>query len=127
MRSPEPPDPKVITQSSIGRRSTCGWLDAGWDGTAYRIDRPASTDEALVWRSAETWSGEVATCLHYCHTLDALVGGLCDAGFDIVGLREPDVGDPTAEPSTDAHVAAYFPPFIRILARRRGDLGLGVP
>lgn len=101
--------------------------DAGWDGTAYRIDRPASTDEALVWRSAETWSGEVATCLHYCHTLDALVGGLCDAGFDIVGLREPDVGDPTAEPSTDAHVAAYFPPFIRILARRRGDLGLGVP
>ena len=95
--------------------------DVGWDGSAYRIDRPASSDEALLWRSAETWSGQVAMCLHYCHTLDSLVGGLCDSGFDIVGLREPDVGDAAAEPATEAHVAAYFPPFIRILARRRVD------
>jgi SAM-dependent methyltransferase len=95
--------------------------DRAWDGTAYRIDRPASSREPIVWRSGDTGFGQPATCLHYSHTLGALVGGLCDAGFDIVGLNEPDGGDLAAEPGSEAHLAAYFPPFIEILARRRPD------
>lgn len=96
-------------------------VNDSWDGTAYRVDRPASAEEPLQWRSGETWSKERATCLHYGHTLDSLIGGLCDAGFDIVGFREPDLGDPDAEPNTDAHFAAYFPAYFHILARRRSQ------
>jgi SAM-dependent methyltransferase len=92
-----------------------------WDGAAYRIDRPASADEPILWRSGDTGMGQDATCLHYGHTLGALVGGLGEAGFDIVALREPDYGDLDAEPGSEAHLAAYFPPFIEILARRQSD------
>jgi SAM-dependent methyltransferase len=92
--------------------------DVPWDGTAYRIDRPATATDPLLWRSAANGTGSTATCLHYGHTLGALVGGLCDAGFEITRLREPDVGDANAEPGSESHLAAYFPPFIEILARR---------
>lgn len=95
--------------------------EGAWDGSAYRIDRPAWTEQPLLWHSDETWSGKRASCLHYIHRLDVLIGGICDAGFEIVGFREPDLGDGTAEPLTDAHMAAYFPPFLWIGARRRAD------
>ena len=42
---------------------------------AFRSTAQPSSDEALLWRSAETWSGQVAMCLHYCHTLDSLRRG----------------------------------------------------
>lgn len=95
--------------------------DNAWDGTAYRVDRTASSSEPLLWHSEETWSGDRASCLHYTHSFDSLVGGLCDAGFDIVGFREPDSSDPDAEPGSYGHLAAYFPTFIWTLARRRTD------
>jgi SAM-dependent methyltransferase len=95
--------------------------DVAWDGSAYRLDRPASTDEPRLWLSEETWSGQRVSCLHFGHTLDELIGGLCDAGFDVVGFREPDVGDATAQPGSDEHLAAYLPAFMWVLARRRSD------
>jgi SAM-dependent methyltransferase len=93
---------------------------APWDGSAYRVVRPAGTGEPIPWHSEETWTGERATCLHYSHSFGQLVGGLGHVGFDIVELREPNVGDLAAEPGSEDHLAAYFPPFIHILARRRG-------
>jgi SAM-dependent methyltransferase len=95
--------------------------EAPWDGAAYRVVRPVWSEEPMPWLSDEAWNGERATCLHYSHSYGELVGGLCDAGFDIVGLREPEVGDPEATPNSESHLAAYFPPFIHILARRHGE------
>jgi SAM-dependent methyltransferase len=92
-----------------------------WDGAAYRVDRPAAASDPLLWESDVTWSGDRATCLHYAHTLDTLIGGLGDAGFDIAGFRQPDVGNPDAEPGSDDHVAAYFPSFLWLLGRRRAS------
>jgi hypothetical protein len=96
-------------------------LDRPWDGAAYRLDRPAFTNEPLIWRSVETWSGERASCVHHAHPLDVLIGGICDAGFQIVGFRQPDAGDVTAEPGSDAHMAAYLPPFLWVAARPTGS------
>jgi SAM-dependent methyltransferase len=90
-----------------------------WDNTAYRVTSPTGSREPILWHSAVTWTGDRATCVHYAHTFGELVGGLCDAGFDIIGLREPVVGDIQAPPASESHLAAYFPPYIHILARRR--------
>lgn len=93
--------------------------DAPWDGSAYRISRPADSTEPLLWHSAEAPLGKQASCVHYVHTLGSLVGGLCESGFDVVEFREPHHGNVAAEPGSDEHMAAYLPPFISMLARRR--------
>lgn len=98
--------------------------DLPWDGTAYRLQRPASDADPIVWQSPETWTGERATCVHFLHPLDELVGGICDAGFRIVGFRQPDEGDAAAEPGSDGHVAAFLPPFVWVAAVLGEGLGV---
>lgn len=91
-----------------------------WDGAAYRIGRPLHGSEPLLWQSEDTAIGRPATSLHYLHPLGALIGGLCESGFDVVGFNEPDAGDATAEPGSEDHLAAYIAPYFWVFARRRG-------
>ena len=57
----------------------------------------------------------------YVHSHEAILGGICRAGFQIEDVCEPDhatrPGGPAAVGSF-AHRAAFLPPYIRILARR---------
>lgn len=55
----------------------------------------------------------------YLHRWEALVGGMCRAGFLIEDLREPYRGDPAAPPGHFGHRGLYVAPFVRIKARRR--------
>ncbi|MFO0422558.1 MAG: class I SAM-dependent methyltransferase [Planctomycetia bacterium] len=54
----------------------------------------------------------------FVHSLSALLGGICAAGFTIEDVCEPDHTQPGAVAGTFAHRAAFIPPYIRILARR---------
>lgn len=55
----------------------------------------------------------------FIHSLSALLGGICRAGFLIEDVYEPDHSQPGASIGSFAHRAAFVPPYIRILARRR--------
>ncbi len=54
----------------------------------------------------------------FVHSLSALLGGICAAGFVIEDVCEPDHARPNAPIGTFAHRAAYLPPYLRVLARR---------
>jgi SAM-dependent methyltransferase len=54
----------------------------------------------------------------FVHSLSALLGGICAAGFVIEDVAEPDHTRPDAGVGTFAHRAAFLPPYLRVLARR---------
>ncbi|MFM9194782.1 MAG: class I SAM-dependent methyltransferase [Planctomycetia bacterium] len=56
----------------------------------------------------------------FIHSLTALLGGLCAAGFTIEDVCEPDHTAPAA--GSFAHRAAFVPPYLRVLARRSAVL-----
>jgi SAM-dependent methyltransferase len=88
-------------------------LQAGPDG---RI-RVASVDGARLPPS--TSSQQEAGTTEYLHTLEALLGGLCRAGFVIEDLVEPPRADALAPPGSPGHRAWLLPPSLRVKARRR--------
>lgn len=57
--------------------------------------------------------------LEFLHTLDALLGGLCRAGFAIEDLIEPPRGDALAPPGSAGQRAWLLPPYLKIKARRQ--------
>jgi SAM-dependent methyltransferase len=88
-----------------------------WDGTAYRISRSQNCQEPMPW----AYDGDEGSsvCWHYIHGLRDLIGGVCEAGFAVEKFTEPWVGSEAAQPGSHEHLAAFLPPFIRMLARRR--------
>ena len=54
----------------------------------------------------------------FVHSLSAILGGICAAGFTIEDFCEPDHRQPGAAPGSFAHRAEFLPPYLRILARR---------
>jgi SAM-dependent methyltransferase len=61
----------------------------------------------------------------FVHSLSALLGGMCAAGFTVEDVCEPDHREPGATPGSFAHRAAFLPPYLRVLARRTAKLGTG--
>ena len=55
----------------------------------------------------------------FVHSLSALLGGICAADFAIEDVCEPDHTQPGGAVGSFAHRAAFIPPYLRILARRR--------
>lgn len=63
----------------------------------------------------------------FVHSLSALLGGMCAAGFTIEDVCEPDHREPGAAPGSFAHRAAFLPPYLRVLARRAaGESARGI-
>jgi len=63
----------------------------------------------------------------FVHSWESLLGGICRAGFTIEDVCEPDFRAPSAGPvaaGSFVHRAAFVPPYLRVLARRR-DAGPG--
>jgi SAM-dependent methyltransferase len=89
-----------------------------WDGGAYRIVHPQTTRRPIQWREWKADGSENPTCWHYIHSLDRLIGDLCEAGFAIERFEERQGGDLSAEPGSSAHLAAFVPPFFAILSHR---------
>jgi SAM-dependent methyltransferase len=89
-----------------------------WDGAGYRVVHPQTRSSPVQWREWDSNGRENPTCWHYIHSLDSLIGGLCEAGFVIERFRERKGHDLAAEPGSPAHLAAYVPPFFTIFSRR---------
>jgi len=90
-----------------------------WDSQAYRLVEPQRYGEALPWIVSHEHSPTAPSiCWHYVHPLNDLIGGLCDAGFKILRFAERQQSDLSAEPGSEAHLAAYLPPFMAIFGRR---------
>ena len=87
-----------------------------WSGRDYRIVHPQRSDRPVVW-SGQARAEGTPTCWHYVHPLHDLIGGLCDAGFEVLRCEESVAGDPAAEPGSQQHLAAYLPPFFSLFAR----------
>jgi SAM-dependent methyltransferase len=97
--------------------------DPRWDGAAYRISELPGTGPH-PWPPGELTD---ATCWHYIHSLDDLLGGICDAGFLVVRFGERGTGDAGAAPGTQEHLDSYLPAHLGILARRRVPMREGNP
>jgi len=96
-------------------------LQAGAD---YRIVRP-SVDGAPLPASTEEHREPGTT--EYLHPLDALLGGLCRAGFVIEDVVEPPRADALAPKGSAGHRAWFLPPYLKIKARRREGLNAAPP
>lgn len=57
----------------------------------------------------------------YAHSLAAILGGICRAGFVIEDLIEPFHGDAKSPVGSFGHRCHYIAPYLRLKARRRGD------
>jgi SAM-dependent methyltransferase len=91
-----------------------------WTGTGYQIVRPQALRQPIPWVAADSTAGRSeATCWHYIHALSDLVGGVCDAGFNILRFAEDVRGDVSSDPGSQSHLAQYLPPFFTLFARRR--------
>jgi SAM-dependent methyltransferase len=60
----------------------------------------------------------------FIHSLTALLGGVCAAGFTIEDVCEPDHTTPAAAVGSFAHRGTFVPPYLRILARKSGTGGV---
>jgi SAM-dependent methyltransferase len=91
-----------------------------WDGGAYTIERSQDESAPSVWTGGtDEHPDEEICCWHYAHPLHHLIGGLGRAGFTIHRLVERPDGVLDAPPGSHEHLAAFVPPFLRIVARLR--------
>ncbi|HSH96186.1 MAG TPA: class I SAM-dependent methyltransferase [Roseimicrobium sp.] len=77
--------------------------------TVYRSE-PLPPSEPGPHREVDT--------LEYVHSLGDILGGLCEAGFRIEALNEPQVGRMGSDPGSFAHRSLYAPPYLEIKAVR---------
>ncbi|MBV8878359.1 MAG: methyltransferase domain-containing protein [Planctomycetaceae bacterium] len=89
-------------------------LQASGEGP-YGVAFPCAEGSALPEQAAA--HREPGTT-EFVHTLDALIGGLCRAGFVIEAFSEPPRADASAPAGTAGHRAWYLPPYLKIKARR---------
>jgi SAM-dependent methyltransferase len=89
-----------------------------WTGRGYELVRPCVSGVPHVWRRAGENGGGDTECWHYIHSMTDLVGGLCDAGFQILRFTQFEHYDEQAEPGSDAHVCSYVRPLFSMYALR---------
>lgn len=88
------------------------------DRGRYELEHPQRAGEPLP--DAPPSRLREAGCREHVHSLEALLGGICRAGFAIEDVAEPDHARPAPVVGDTAHRAAYLPPYLRVLARRGG-------
>lgn len=77
----------------------------------------ASIDGARL--PASTAAHRESGTTEYLHPLEALLGGLCRAGFVIEDVVEPPRADALAPPGSSGQRAWFLPPYLKVKARRR--------
>jgi SAM-dependent methyltransferase len=88
----------------------------------YVIERPYHTGQPSAGHTASRLR-EQGT-LEFGHTLEALLGGICGAGFVLEGVVEPQHADPDGSIGSFGHRCQYVAPYLRVKARRLGRSGL---
>ena len=83
-------------------------------GPAYLLEHPCVEGRPLP---ASTGTHREPGTLEYIHTLEALLGGLCRAGFAIEDVSEPPRADALAPAGSPGHRAWFLPPYLQLKAR----------
>jgi ubiquinone/menaquinone biosynthesis C-methylase UbiE len=83
----------------------------------YTIEQPYLGNLAASQPTTPSRLREVGT-REIIHSLHALLGGMCRAGFSIEDLTEPMHGKLEQPPGSFGHRCAFIPPYIRVKARR---------
>lgn len=86
-------------------------------GGRYEIESQYRSTGPLPDAPAGNLVREPGTREHI-HTLEQVLGGMCNAGFEILNIIEPDHADADAKPGTFGHRCRYVPPYLRVKARR---------
>lgn len=95
------------------------WTSAEKSASGYTLAATGSPTDSFATAVAFGPAGEqLVTARTFPHSLEALLGSLCDTGFAIRRLAEDRGGDPDAEIGSDERLAAFLPPFFRLLARK---------
>jgi SAM-dependent methyltransferase len=89
------------------------------DRGRYELEHPQRPGGALP-EAAPSPLRERGTREHV-HSMEVILGGICRAGFAIEDVVEPDHTLPAAAAGTGGHRAGFLPPYLRVLARRRGE------
>jgi SAM-dependent methyltransferase len=101
-------------KSPASLQATIGPGGAGRYELVFATAHPDPLPPAAPSRLRESGTQE------FIHSLSALLGGICGAGFVIEDVQEPDHVDHAAVPGSFGHRACFLPPYIRVLARRSG-------
>jgi len=94
--------------------------DARPSGLGYSVNEPYYRTGPLPSATA-SWLREPGT-LEFLHRWEEIVGGLCRSGFVVEDLVEPCHADEAAEPGSLGHRARFIAPYVRIKARRVGQV-----
>jgi SAM-dependent methyltransferase len=94
----------------------------GRQGPPYRLVRPQGTGRPVRFGNAaeELEDAGPEYAWHYVHPVATMLGSLCDAGLEIVDVRERRYGDPAAPAGSQEHLEAFAPPFFTVLAQKVG-------
>jgi len=105
----------------LSQQKSPGSLQAGkWSEAigSYIVQYPVADGSPLVPEVANPLPQRETGMVEYVHSLDSLIGGLCRSGFVIEDFQEPTRGDAWSSPGSVEHRAIFFPPYIKLLARR---------
>lgn len=91
----------------VAQHKQPGSLQAGERPCQEGLRLPPSDEP---WREPGT--------VEYLHTIEALLGGLCAAGFVIEDVAEPPRADALAPPGSAGWRACFHPPYLKVKARR---------
>jgi SAM-dependent methyltransferase len=90
-----------------------------WTGSGYLLSKPLSAGTPLEWPLPDArGAAPQGRCVHYMHSLTELIGCLGETGFHILRFAERQAASAQAQPGSDAHLAAYLPPFFSLFTRR---------
>lgn len=98
--------------------------DRRWTGRGYELVRPHVSGQRDIWKGSTANDGPAPECWHYIHTLTDLIGGLCDAGFQILHFSEQGIKDESAEPGSEEHVGVFVPQFLTLYAQLHSHVRL---
>lgn len=96
-------------------------LQATGGPAGYAVMHPSVEGRALP---PSTEAHREPGTVEFVHGLDALLGGLCAAGFVIEDVAEPPRADALAPPGSPGHRAWFLPPYLKIKSRRRSVIGV---
>jgi SAM-dependent methyltransferase len=86
---------------------------------SYSLPVNGNPSDAIVTTVSAGPSGEdLLTSWTFPHSLSEQIGTLCDTGFVVRRFAEDAGGDVSAAVGTEEHLAAFVPPFFRLLARK---------
>lgn len=86
----------------------------------YEVEQSYYSEQAIPPATQANLIREPGTH-EFVHRWEHLIGGMCQAGFVIEDLTEPNHAKPLESPGTFGHRSSFMAPYVRIKARRVGE------